>query len=188
MKNTKKTFSGKRSLAIKKKVLVVIAFFLFLELNVNAQNQISAGVNAGVSTSGYRSILAPELRYQINGWKHFAVPLTIGYIRFKPAFIEQERGAATYEYITVKGGLKYYFNSNNSGAYALAEAGAAFGTKANGVMISGAKSDSGTALVFSPAVGYAWRNGLDAAVKYEGYSAKRTIGYIGIRFAYGFKL
>jgi hypothetical protein len=55
-------------------------------------------------------------------------------------------------------------------------------------MISGAKSDSGTALVFSPAVGYAWRNGLDIAVKYEGYAAKGNVGYVDIRLAYGFKL
>jgi hypothetical protein len=33
---------------------------------VNAQSQISAGVNAGVSNGGYRSILAPELSYQFS--------------------------------------------------------------------------------------------------------------------------
>jgi hypothetical protein len=66
MKKSKKTFLRKRSLTISKKVLIVIAFFLFLEGNVNAQSQISAGVNAGVSNGGYRSILAPELSYQFS--------------------------------------------------------------------------------------------------------------------------
>jgi hypothetical protein len=116
------------------------------------------------------------------------VPLTVGYTRFKPNFIAHEKGAATYEYITVKAGLRYFFNNNGYGAYGLAEAGSAFGTKSNGFQISGAKSDRGTTLVFSPAIGYAWNNGLDLGAKYEGYSNNSNIHYIGIRLAYGIKL
>ena len=64
-------------------------------------------------------------------------------------------------------------------AYAFAEGGSAFGTN----------SGSGTSFVYSPAVGYAWSNGLDLGAKYEGLSKDGSnTGYVGLRLAYGFKL
>lgn len=161
---------------MKKNIILIILLLLFGK--VHAQQQLSIGLNAGGPNSGYRFLVAPDLRYQFSVTKHFTVPLTVGYTQLKPNFITQEKGATTYQFIPVKAGLKYFFNDNGTGAYGLLEAGAAFNTQSNGQ----------TAFVFSPAIGYAWNNGLDLAAKYEGYSATGNMHYIGIRLGYGIKL
>lgn len=168
------------------------ALAIFVTTNVNAQTseptnpsrqKLGIGLNAGVPTnSGSSFALGADLRYQVDLDRQLSIPITAGFTSIfnKDVTI----GGTTYEvdnfnYIPVKAGLKYFFSDTGAGAYGLAEAGAAFGTN----------SGSGTSFVYSPAIGYAWSNGLDLGVKYEGLSKSGTNnGYVGLRLAYGFKL
>lgn len=160
----------------------VAALALFFSTNANAQSpKLGIGVNVGVPTSdAYGVALGADLRYQFDIDKQLSIPLTAGFT----SLVGKEIGNtgidfANFNYIPVKAGLKYFFNDSGAGAYGLAEAGAAFATG----------SYSGTSFVYSPAIGYAWSNGLDLGVKYEGLSKNSSnTGYVGVRLAYGFKL
>lgn len=155
---------------------------LFFTTNVNAQSRnLGIGLNVGIPTStGYDFAIGGDLRYQFNVDKQLSIPVTAGYTNFSGS---TDIGSTTvkynYGYIPVKVGAKYFFNESGAGVYGLAELGAGFGTK----------EGSGTAFVYSPAVGYAWSNGLDLGLKYEGLAQNgASDGYVGIRLAYGFSL
>lgn len=152
---------------------------LFFSTNASAQNSarnLGIGLNVGAgTTTGYGLVLGGDIRYQFNVDKQLSIPVTAGYNNFS---IKDSYGGGSFGVIPVKAGAKYFFNDSGSGAYGLAELGAGFGTK----------SGSGTSFVYSPAIGYAWANGLDLAAKYEGYSNNGSIGFAGIRLAYGFSL
>lgn len=159
------------------------AVALFFSTNVNAQSspKFGIGLNAGVPTSdAYGVAVGADLRYQFDIDKQLSIPITAGYTRFFGKEIGNTGlSFADYPYIPLKAGLKYFFNDTGAGAYGLAEAGAAFGTNSGG----------GTSFVYSPAIGYAWSNGLDLGLKYEGLSKNSSnTGYVGLRLAYGFKL
>lgn len=160
----------------------VAAVALFFSTNVNAQSpKLGIGVNVGVPTGDiYSFAIGGDIRYQFDIDKQLSVPITAGYTRLMGKEIGNtgvdfsDRG-----YIPAKAGLKYFFNDTGSGVYGLAEAGAAFATA----------KGAGTSFVYSPAIGYAWSNGLDLGAKYEGLSKSGSnTGYFGLRLAYGFKL
>ncbi|HTM99323.1 MAG TPA: outer membrane beta-barrel protein [Pedobacter sp.] len=161
----------------------VAAVALFFSTNVNAQStpKFGIGLNLGVPTSNAHSFaIAGDLRYQFDLSKQLSIPITAGYTRLMGAEIGNTGvDAPDRAYIPVKAGLKYFFNDTGAGVYGLAEAGAAFAVGAY----------SGTNFVYSPALGYAWSNGLDLAAKFEGISEHNlNTGYFGLRLAYGFKL
>jgi hypothetical protein len=157
----------------------VAALAIFFSVNANAQDsrKFGIGLNAGAGVgTGQSFAIGGDLRYQLDVAKQLSIPITAGYTNIQ---YKDEYGDISFGYIPVKAGLKYFFNDSGAGAYGLAEAGAAFGVGDN----------SGTAFVFSPAIGYSWSNGLDLAAKYEGLSDNgATGGYVGLRLAYGFKL
>ncbi|MCX2430460.1 outer membrane beta-barrel protein [Pedobacter sp. GR22-10] len=157
---------------------------LFFSTNANAQSQkLGIGLTAGIPTNdAYNFVGGVDVRYQFDVDKQLSIPVTAGYTRmFAKDFTV---GNATVDgpdfgYIPVKVGAKYFFNDSGAGVYGLAELGAGFGTN----------SGSKTSFVYSPAVGYAWSNGLDLGVKYEGLSRDGgSIGFFGLRLAYGFNL
>ncbi|WP_293299534.1 outer membrane beta-barrel protein [Pedobacter sp. UBA4863] len=164
----------------------VAALAMFIT-NANAQTaseptnpsrqKLGIGVNLGIPTAdGYSFALGADLRYQIDIDRQLSVPITAGYTALK---IKEDFGGGSVGYIPAKAGLKYFFSDTGAGAYGLAEAGAAFGTN----------KGAGTSFVYSPAIGYAWNNGLDLSAKYEGLSKDgANNGYVGLRLAYGFKL
>lgn len=159
----------------------VAAIVVFTTSNAIAQTRkLGIGLNLGVPTNdAYNLAVGGDLRYQIDATKQLSVPITVGYTHFRGKEIGNTGVNYTDRaYIPLKVGAKYFFDTSGAGAYGLGEIGAGFGTK----------SGSGTAFVFSPAIGYSWSNGLDLAAKYEGYSNNGTAGYAGIRLAYGFKL
>ncbi|MDQ8051818.1 MAG: outer membrane beta-barrel protein [Pedobacter sp.] len=162
----------------------VAAIAIFFSVNANAQDtrKFGIGLNAGFPTNdGYSFAIGGDLRYQFDVSKQLSIPITAGFtsIQGEDVTIGTTTISYRYNYVPVKAGLKYFFNDSGAGVYGLAEAGAAFGTD----------SGAGTEFVFSPAIGYAWSNGLDLAAKYEGIPANGgTLGYVGIRLAYGFKL
>lgn len=178
---TKVFFKMKKSTKIIASAVAAVA--LFFSVNANAQSpKFGIGLNVGVPTNaGYNFAIGGDLRYQFDIDKQLSVPITAGFtsIQGDEITIAGATFKQRYNYIPAKAGLKYFFNDSGSGAYGLAEAGAAFGTD----------SGSGTNFIFSPAIGYSWSNGLDLAAKYEGIPMNGgTIGYAGIRLAYGFKL
>ncbi len=159
------------------------AVALFISTNVNAQSspKFGIGLNVGVPTSNAHTFaIGGDLRYQFDIDKQLSIPLTAGYTRFFGAEIgDTNVNGPDRSYVPLKAGLKYFFNDSGSGVYGLAEVGAAF--------MQG--SESGTEFIYSPALGYAWSNGVDLAAKYEGFNiGNRTTGYFGLRLAYGFKL
>lgn len=155
---------------------------LFFTTNANAQSQkLGIGIIGGIPTSdAYNVALGADLRYQFNVDKQLSIPVTAGYTHLKGKEIGNTGiDVPSYGYIPVKVGAKYFFNDSGAGVYGLAELGAGFGTK----------DGSGTAFVYSPALGYAWSNGIDLGVKYEGLARNSTsTGYFGLRLAYGFSL
>lgn len=165
----------------------VAALAIFVSTNVNAQTaseptnpsrqKLGVGLNVGVPTNEAGSFaIGGDLRYQIDIDRQLSVPITAGFTSIKN---KDSWGGGSVGYIPAKAGLKYFFSETGSGAYGLAEAGAAFITNSGG----------GTWFTYSPAIGYAWSNGLDLGVKYEGLT-KNSVnnGYVGLRLAYGFKL
>ncbi|WP_113634918.1 hypothetical protein [Nubsella zeaxanthinifaciens] len=165
----------------------VAALAIFVTTNVNAQTaseptnpsrqKLGIGLNLGVPTQdGYSFAIGGDIRYQVDLDRQLSIPITAGYTNIS---LKDEFGGGSFGYIPAKAGLKYFFSTSGAGAYALAEAGAAFGTN----------KGAGTSFVYSPAVGYAWDNGFDLGVKYEGLAKDgMNNGYVGLRLAYGFKL
>lgn len=160
------------------------AVALFFTTNASAQTtprNLGIGITAGIPTSdAYSVALGADLRYQFNVDKQLSIPVTAGYTHLKGKEIGNTGfDVPSYGYIPVKVGAKYFFNDSGSGVYGLAELGAGFGTK----------SGSGTSFVYSPALGYAWSNGIDLGVKYEGLAQNSSsTGFFGLRLAYGFSL
>lgn len=174
---TKVFLTMKNSTKFLASAVAALALF-FTSTHVNAQSapKFGIGLNVGIpTTTGYSFAIGGDLRYQFDIDKQLSVPITAGYTNFS---LKDTYGGGSFGFIPVKAGLKYFFNDSGAGAYGLAEAGAGFSTTSGG----------GTAFVYSPAVGYAWSNGLDLGLKYEGYSNNGSIGYVGLRLAYGFKL
>ena len=162
---------------------------LFFSTNVNAQTpKLGIGINAGVPTNNdyFNFTLGADARFQFDVAKQLSIPVTVGYTNFfaKDQYLPGEtKKTPDYGFIPVKAGLKYFFDPSGSGLYGLAEAGAAFGVT----------DHAKTAFIYSPAIGYAWSNGLDLGVKYEGISkattyTPNTTGQVALRIAYGFKL
>ena len=156
---------------------------LFFTTSANAQSQkLGIGLTAGIPTNdAYNFVGGVDLRYQFDVDKQLSIPVTAGYTRMfaKDYTVGNITVDGTdFGYIPVKVGAKYFFNESGAGVYGLAELGAGFGTD----------KGSGTSFVYSPAIGYAWSSGLDLAAKYEGYSNNGSVGFAGIRLAYGFSL
>lgn len=166
----------KNSTKILASAVAVVALFFSVNANAQDSRKLGIGLNVGVpTTTGYSLAIGGDLRYQFDIDKQLSVPITAGYTNLS---LKDTYGGGSFGLIPVKAGLKYFFNDTGAGAYGLAEAGAAFSTTSGG----------GTSFAYSPAIGYSWSNGLDLAAKYEGYSNNGSIGYAGIRLAYGFKL
>ena len=165
---------------LKKSVTAVAVVALFFSVNANAQSpKFGIGLNVGAGTSsGTNLAIGGDLRYQFDIDKQLSVPITAGYTN-----IGVKNSDLSIGFIPVKAGLKYFFNDTGAGPYALAEAGAQFAV-GSGSSIYG----DDTRFIYSPAIGYAWSNGLDLGVKYEGTSGAANLGYYGLRLAYGFKL
>jgi len=156
------------------------ALALFFTTSASAQTNLGIGVNLGVPTSdAYSFAIGADARLQFDVSKQVSIPITTGYTHFLGKEIANNIEVPDYGFIPLKGGVKFFFDQTGSGLYALGELGAAFGVT----------NASGTAFLYSPAVGYSWSNGLDLGVKYEGLSRdNNNTGQVALRIAYGFKL
>jgi len=175
MKNSTKFLAG-----------AVAAIAIFFTTSVSAQTKLGIGLNVGAPTGDakdfYNVALGIDARLQFDVSKQISIPVTTGYTSFigKDYTIGNTTiNGSDYGFIPVKAGVKVFFDESGSGLYGLAELGAAFGTN----------KGSGTAFIYSPALGYSWSNGLDLGLKYEALSKNSsTLGQVALRIAYGFNL
>lgn len=158
------------------------AVALFFTTTVNAQDsrKFGIGVNLGVPTSDlYSFAVGADARLQFDVSKQISIPVTAGYTHLIGKDLGSNIKVADFGYIPLKTGVKVFFDESGSGVYGLGEVGAAFGVT-NG---------SGTSFLYSPAIGYAFSNGLDLGIKYEGLSkGSGNQNQVALRIAYGFKL
>jgi hypothetical protein len=172
-------------LSTKLMATTVAAVGLFFSTNVNAQDsrKFGIGVSLGVPTTDlYSFALGADARMQFDLTKRLSVPVALGYNHYIAK--DDVSNLPDYGYIPVKTGLKYFFDPNGSGLYAMGEVGAAFGVT----------SDAKTTFLYAPTVGYSFSSGLDLGVRYEntGRGVDRIgapeMGQVALRIAYGFKL
>jgi hypothetical protein len=163
----------------------VAAVALFLSTNVNAQDsrKFGIGLSVGIPTTDlYSFAIGADARMQFDVTKRLSVPVAVGYNHYIAK--DDLPNIPDYGYIPVKTGLKYFFDPNGSGLYAMGEVGAAFGVT----------SDAKTTFLYAPTIGFSWSNGLDLGVRYENTGKgvnvlpNTQMGQVALRIAYGFKL
>ncbi|WP_316788156.1 hypothetical protein [Pedobacter frigoris] len=156
----------------------VAAVALFFTTSVNAQDskalRLGIGLNAGLpTTKAYSFVIGGDLRLQKDFSSNISGLLSAGYNSWS---LKDSYGGGSVGMIPVKAGAKIFFAES---AYVSGELGAGFGTESN----------SSTAFLWAPGVGYGWDNGLDLGLRYEGAEFKGgSIGQVALRIAYGFKL
>lgn len=166
----------------------VAAVAMFVSGNASAQ-KLGIGANLGIPTnSAYSFAAGIDVRMQFDVTKQLSVPVATGYNHFFAK--DNYKGfndLPNYGYIPVKTGLKFFFDPNGSGVYAMGEVGAAFGVT----------DQAKTTFLYAPTLGYSFSNGLDIGLKYENAGKgdairliddKNHTGQVALRIAYGFKL
>jgi len=137
--------------------------------------RIGFGIDAGVSTSDpFKYALGGDIRVQKDFNQRWAGTFTTGFSHFfeKDHFAGYNQYGSPYNVIPVKLGLKYFVADN---LYLGGEAGAGF-----------AFEQWGTSFLYSPAIGLAFKNGIDLSLKYEDYTKDKATKNIALRLAYGF--
>lgn len=133
--------------------------------------KFSIGLDAGLpigSASDYSNFaIGGDLKYALPAATNFDVSLSAGY----SAFLGKD-GAPSLKAIPVKAGGRYNFSG---GFFTEAQLGAAF-----------VQDGGGTAFVYAPGIGYAFGGGLEAGVRYEGWSKNGTVSQVALRIAYSF--
>jgi hypothetical protein len=162
--------------------LSLLTTVLLINSNLHAQTQpgykLEFGVNTGKTTANPSiGLLGFDIRLEKSFTDRLSGTLTAGYQhKFDYGPPIQKDG---YEYlppprdvIPVKAGLKFFVQDE---IYLGGEAGIGF-------------AHGNNSFLYSPSVGYAFKNGLDMSVKYESYSKNTTASNLSIRLAYGIKL
>lgn len=166
----------KKTIKLLTAVTAIALFFITTETKAQDSQawRLGVGINGGVATDDpYGFVLGGDVKLQ----KDFAGPvsatLTTGYTHF---FVKDDfDGYPAYNVIPLKAGIKAFLSKN---FYLGGELGAGFSTD-EGV---------GTSFVWSPAIGWAFTNGLDIGVKYEDYTKYDNTKQVALRIAYGFNL
>ncbi|MEJ5995474.1 hypothetical protein WG904_13685 [Pedobacter sp. Du54] len=169
------------------KFLTLLILALCFSFASSAQSQakplkkISVGLNIGQSpnTESFGLAIGGDLRYQLNITKWLSMPITVGFTSIKQK--DRVLGGYRFEgqsrsYYPLKFGIKGNFNKTGFGLYGLLEGGFV-------INLVGLKGAVGLPGVFSPAIGYTFKNGIDVAIKLEAY---KNEGFIGTRIGYAF--
>jgi len=137
--------------------------------------KFSIGLDAGLpvgSASDYSNFaIGGDLKYALPVATNFDLSLSAGYSTYLSKTIDGYK-PEDLKAIPVKVGGRYNFSG---GFFAEGQVGAAF-----------IQDGGGTAFVYAPGIGYAWSNGLEAGVRYEGWSKNGTVSQLGLRIAYSF--
>ena len=167
-----------------KKLLLCLAFLGFTAIAANAQSaksdggKFSIGVDAGLPVGDAHKVsnfaIGGSLKYDHPIADQLFLTGSAGYTRFLyKSEIKDFVGKSGAGFIPVKAGLKYYFDD---AFFAEGQLGAVFSTESGG----------GTGFAYAPGVGYSFAGGLEAGVRYEGWSKDGTTSQIALRVAFRF--
>ncbi|MBB5397565.1 MULTISPECIES: hypothetical protein [unclassified Mucilaginibacter] len=165
-----------------KKLLLAILFVGSASATCLAQanqgSKFNIGVEAGLPVGSthdlYNSVIGGSIKYELSVASSTFLTLSAGYNSFHSTDDYQAVGAkSSVGFVPLKAGLKYYFNEGF------------FGEGQLGVAINTVK-DGGSAFAYSPGIGYSFDGGLEAGVRYEGWSKGGTISQVGLRVGYRF--
>ncbi|MBD1364183.1 hypothetical protein IDJ77_10215 [Mucilaginibacter sp. ZT4R22] len=155
-----------------KKVLLLLTVLCGLSIGAFAQSSteggkwnigLDAGLPLGSLGDLYSSSIGASVKYEHPIGTSTFLTGSAGYQRFfikgdvKDALKALGIDKSGVGIIPVKAGLKHYFND---GFFAEAQAGAAFSTESGG----------STSFVYAPGIGYTFKGGFEAGVRYEGFS------------------
>lgn len=164
-------------------VFAAAAFFFSTNVNAQDSRKFGIGLSVGVPTTDlYSFAIGADARMQFDVTKRLSIPVALGYNHYIAK--DDIQDLPDYGYIPVKTGLKYFFDPNGSGLYAMGEVGAAFGVT----------DRAKTTFLYAPTVGFSFSNGLDLGVRYENTGkgvdivSPPNMGQVAVRIAYGFKL
>lgn len=132
-----------------------------------------AGLPVGQASDGYNLVLGGSLKLEVPTYTGTYFTLSAGYNAFflKSEFKEFDI-PSTSGFVPLKAGLKCY--SDNF--FVEAQAGIVFSTESGG----------GHAFAWSPGIGYTFKNGIEAGLRYEGWTNDGTVGQISAKIAYRF--
>jgi hypothetical protein len=171
-----------------KKILFATMVCLAAALTGSAQTKtetgkFSIGVEAGLPVGDASDIsnlaIGGSLKYEHPVAAKTFVSLSAGFTEFlyKGEFKDELNSIGISKsgegFIPVKAGIKYYFNG---GLFGEGQIGAVFSTENGG----------GTAFAYAPGIGYTFSKGLEAGVRYEGWSHNGTLSQLALRVAYRF--
>lgn len=140
--------------------------------------KFSIGVEAGLPVGAVSDIsnfaIGGSLKYEYPVATNTLISISGGYTNFLyKSDIKDLTGKSGEGFIPVKAGLKYYFNQ---GFFGEGQVGAVFS----------AESGGGTAFAYAPGIGYSFKGGFEAGVRYEGWSKNGTVSQLAVRLAYSF--
>lgn len=135
---------------------------------------VELGLPFGDNAEGYSFAIGGSLKYDHPVAENLFITGSAGYTNI---MLESEYKDALdksgFGFFPVKAGAKYFFSPQFFGE---AQLGAVFATE----------DAFGTGFVYSPGVGYAFSENLEAGVRYEAWSNDGTLSQVGLRVAYKF--
>jgi hypothetical protein len=173
----------------KSKLIIALVFGLLTISSLsNAQTgRFSVGAEVAIpmddATKDMSSLgIGGSLRYEHPVGDKLGITLTAGYISY---LIKDELEGFSFSSIPIQAGLKYYFQEQQSGFYAMAEVGVHAST-AKVEFLGVSVSSSSTDISYAPEIGYMLDN-FDIGLRYQMISTEgESSSYLGLRLAYVF--
>lgn len=132
-----------------------------------------AGLPVGDASTGYSFVLGGSAKLEVPTTTNTWLTVSAGYNAFFLKDLFKGYGIpSTSGFVPVKAGLKCY----TSDFFFEAQAGIVWSTDSGG----------GHAFAWSPGIGYTFKGGFEAGVRYEGWTNDGTVGQISARLAYRF--
>lgn len=171
-----------------KKVLLVVALISAAAVSSLAQTttssagneggKFSIGADAALPTGNasqvYSAGFGGSVKYEAPTAKNTFFTLSAGYESFlyKSEF-KMSGFPSSDSFVPIKAGIKYY---SDAGFFLEAQAGISIYTGTDGF----------TSFAYSPGIGYSFKGGLEAAVRYEAWVKDGTFGQAAFRLAFRF--
>jgi hypothetical protein len=173
-----------------KKILFVFAVLSAAALSTFAQTTTSSpaseggkfsigfdgGIPIGDASDVYTFIVGGSIKYELPTVTNTFFTLSAGYNSWLVKGELKDMGfPSTSNFIPLKAGIKYY---PGDGFFLEGAAGIVFATE----------SGVGSSFTYAPGLGYTFKGGLEAAVRFESWPKKddATLSQIGLRVAYRF--
>lgn len=156
--------------------IFITPFLLLITLSSFAQDgwKVGFGVSPGIPTKKpFEFNLGGDVRVQKTFSDNFTGMLTAGFTHFfeKANFDGYPQYGSPYNVIPVKVGGKLFVSDV---FYAAGEVGAGFGFE-----------QWHTSFLWSPSLGFAFKNGLDVSIRYEDFTRSSVTKDFSLRLAYG---